>query len=60
MQVISHILYENGSPARYVATPNLSSGFKVPIFVVAHYDAAPNATSAINWMTTKGVNNIFN
>lgn len=56
MEVKNHILYEGGKPVRYVPTPNLSSGVKVPIFIVAHYDAAPNATSAINWMTTKGVN----
>jgi len=34
----------------YRATPNKGSVI-TPIYIVMHYDAAPNATSAINWMT---------
>lgn len=34
----------------YRATPNKGSTIS-PIYIVMHYDAAPNATSAINWMT---------
>lgn len=36
----------------YQATPN-TSGLIKPIYIVMHYDAASNATSAINWMTNK-------
>lgn len=34
----------------YRATPNKGSVI-TPIYIVMHYDAASNATSAINWMT---------
>jgi len=34
----------------YKQTPN-HNGVITPIYIVMHYDAAPNATSAINWMT---------
>ena len=34
----------------YKTTPN-TSGLIKPIYIVMHYDAASNATSAINWMT---------
>lgn len=34
---------------RYVPTKNVG-GKITPIFIVIHYDAASNATSAINWM----------
>ncbi|MBE8712525.1 N-acetylmuramoyl-L-alanine amidase [Sphingobacterium hungaricum] len=34
----------------YKATPNVSGKIN-PIYIVMHYDAASNATSAINWMT---------
>jgi len=33
----------------YKATPN-KSGVIIPKYIVMHYDAASNATSAINWM----------
>lgn len=36
--------------ANYVPTKNVG-GKITPIFIVMHYDAASNATSAINWMT---------
>jgi len=56
MEVKNHILFENGKPVTFKATPNITAGVKDPVFIVAHYDTAGNATSAIDWMTTKGVN----
>lgn len=34
----------------YKATPN-HNGVITPKYIVMHYDAAPNATSAVNWLT---------
>ena len=50
MQIKKHILYENGQPVKYISTPN-TSGVLKPVYLIVHYDAAPNNTSAINWMT---------
>lgn len=56
MEVKNHLLYEDGVPVAYKQTPNLSAGVKTPVFVVAHFDAASNSTSAVNWLTQKGSN----
>ncbi len=51
MQVKNNLLYNNdGTPVGFRPTPNKGSTIS-PIYIVMHYDAAPNATSAINWMT---------
>ncbi|MDR2274484.1 MAG: N-acetylmuramoyl-L-alanine amidase [Sphingobacterium sp.] len=51
MQVKNNRIYNNdGTPVEFRPTPNKGSTIS-PIYIVMHYDAAPNATSAINWMT---------
>lgn len=54
MEVKNHLLYEDGKQVAYKQTPNLSAGVKTPVFIVAHFDAASNSTSAVNWLTQKG------
>lgn len=56
MEVKNHLLYKDGKQVDYRATPNFSSGTKNPLYIVAHFDAASNSTSAVNWLTQKGSN----
>lgn len=54
MEVKNHVLYENGTPVRYIQTPNIGKGEKDMRFILLHFDAATNETSAVNWLTSKG------
>lgn len=47
--MIMEIVNDKLVGVRYVPTKNVG-GRITPIFIVMHYDAASNATSAINWM----------
>lgn len=49
MKISNHIL--QGVPFR--RSPNTGGAMK-PTYLIIHYDAAPNATSAINWMLKTG------
>ncbi len=51
MQIKHNLLYNSdGTQVGFRPTPNKGNVIS-PIYIVMHYDAAPNATSAINWMT---------
>lgn len=50
MEVRNHLLYdEKGRQVTYKSTPN-RGGIYVPQYLIIHYDAAANSTSAVNWM----------
>lgn len=51
MEIKNNLLYGNdGTRIPYKQSPN-HGGIITPTYGVIHYDAAPNDTSAINWMT---------
>lgn len=52
VEVKNHRLYINGKPVEYQPSPN-TGGSLVPKYLIMHYDAAVNETSAIEWMTSK-------
>ena len=52
MEIKDHILFDGCKPVAFRATPNVGGALAAQ-YVVMHYDAATNATSAINWMTDK-------
>jgi|SRR5690606_9505059 len=52
MEVKDHILFDGCKPVAYRPTPNIG-GTLNPGYIVMHYDAASNATSAIHWMMNK-------
>lgn len=53
MEIKNHLLFEDGKQVEYRLTPNLG-GTKNPLYIIAHFDAASNSTSAVNWLTQKG------
>lgn len=54
MQVKNNLLYNNdGTPVEFRPSPNVSSGSKDIRFILLHFDAASNSTSAVNWLTQK-------
>lgn len=54
MQVKNNLLYNNdGTQVEFRPTPNVSSGKKDIRFIILHFDAASNSTSAVNWLTQK-------
>jgi len=54
MQVKNNLLYNNdGTQVEFRQSPNISSGTKDIRFILLHFDAASNSTSAVNWLTQK-------
>lgn len=54
MQVKNNLLYNNdGTQVEFRQSPNISSGTKDIRFIILHFDAASNSTSAVNWLTQK-------
>ncbi|WP_153846297.1 N-acetylmuramoyl-L-alanine amidase [Sphingobacterium paramultivorum] len=54
MQVKNNLLYNNdGTQVEFRQSPNVSSGNKDIRFILLHFDAASNSTSAVNWLTQK-------
>ncbi len=54
MQVKNNLLYNNdGTQVEFRKSPNVSSGTKDIRFILLHFDAASNSTSAVNWLTKK-------
>ncbi len=54
MKVKDNLLYNNdGTPVEFRQSPNISSGTKDIRFILLHFDAASNSTSAVNWLTQK-------
>ncbi len=54
MQVKNNRLYNNdGTSVEFRQSPNISSGIKDIRFILLHFDAASNSTSAVNWLTQK-------
>lgn len=54
MQVKNNLLYNNdGTQVEFRQSPNVSSGTKDIRFILLHFDAASNSTSAVNWLTQK-------
>lgn len=54
MQVKNNLLFNNdGTQVEFRPTTNVSSGRKDIRFILLHFDAASNSTSAVNWLTQK-------
>ncbi len=54
MEVKNNMLYDNdGTQVEFRESPNVSSGIKDIRFILLHFDAASNSTSAVNWLTQK-------
>jgi len=54
MQVKNNLLYNSdGTQVEFRPSPNVSSGAKDIRFIILHFDAASNSTSAVNWLTQK-------
>ncbi|MFE2860986.1 N-acetylmuramoyl-L-alanine amidase [Sphingobacterium multivorum] len=54
MQVKNNLLYNNdGTQVAFRQSPNVSTGTKDIRFILLHFDAASNSTSAVNWLTQK-------
>lgn len=53
MEVKNYTLYDNGQPVTYKQSPNIGFGTKDIRFILLHFDAATNDTSAVNWLTDK-------
>lgn len=54
MLVKNNLLYnDDGSQVEFRPTPNIGSGTKDIRFILLHFDAASNDTSAVNWLTQK-------
>ncbi|MDF2851709.1 MAG: N-acetylmuramyl-L-alanine amidase, negative regulator of AmpC, AmpD [Sphingobacterium multivorum] len=54
MQVKNNLLYNNdGTQVEFRQSPNVSYGTKDIRFILLHFDAASNSTSAVNWLTQK-------
>lgn len=54
MLVKNNLLYnDDGSQVDFRPTPNIGSGTKDIRYILLHFDAASNSTSAVNWLTDK-------
>lgn len=54
MIIKNNLLYNNdGTQVEFRQSPNISSGTKDIRFIILHFDAASNSTSAVNWLTQK-------
>lgn len=51
-EVKNHLLFIDGKQVPYKSSPNVG-GTIVPKYLIMHYDAAVNETSAVEWMTSK-------
>ena len=54
MLVKNNLLYnDDGTQVEFRQSPNIGSGVKDIRFILLHFDAASNSTSAVNWLTAK-------
>ena len=54
MLVKNNLLYnDDGTQVEFRQSPNIGSGVKDIRFILLHFDAATNSTSAVNWLTDK-------
>jgi N-acetylmuramoyl-L-alanine amidase len=51
MKIVDHrLVRDDGTPYRFVSTPNVSSGALKPTYLVMHYTAGSSAQESINWL----------
>lgn len=51
MEIVNHLLYNQGKQVTYKQTPN-HGGVYVPKYLIIHYDSSSNETGAISWMVS--------
>ena len=51
MKIVDHrLVHDDGTPYRFVSTPNVSSGALKPTYLVMHYTAGSSAQESISWL----------